>query len=761
MKFTRLSFTISAIVVLLLGMVVTSSIGNQISETSPPSSDEVNSHSLSSENAFIWETIFQPNSLDPHVDYETTGNWISYNVYETLYTYDWNSASTSPSIPLLAASAPVLSGDGLTYTITLREGILFHDGTPFNASCVKWNIERAMKIFYPDGPIWILADFLRSGSAVGAAASRYGTESAEFELAFNNWVANSGAIEVLGTSVVRFTLSIPYAPFIAALTYTVGSMMSPSFAIAHASDPTWAFWSGYGVNFGEYQNYMTMHTCGTGPYTLVEWIPDDSIELNLNPDYWRTSTSAQAGSLETVYIKWNDDVDAIAHHLQSGITDGCYWPKENALDIWNPDTQTSTDSNVFVSTGGISYEMHNIGFNMGVIEIGTETNPNQVNSPFYWKDFRKAASNAFDYDAYIDAAYNGFAIKDHGPIPIGMFGHNDSAFNYEYNLTAAIEDWNIAMMDSNFINTLNELDCSITFYYINDDSMSEQLCLLLKDGLSSMLRSPSVNTSGLEASMVFNTQALEWSDYFAYIGDGRLPFYFLGWAPDFADPDNYLFPMIYYRGVYASMMRYNNTNVNQWFEAQRIETDIYERVRLLNLIQETVADDAPYLWLIQETEFRTWGSWVHGDGLTYNPMHDLYFYHIYKTASFLDETPPQINSPADITIPVGATGQYLNWTATDDYQDTYTVARDDIVIDNGTWLDSEIIVTLDGLPEGIYNYTLTVIDWSDNRGFDSVIVHVVPAGVQFYQMILQVISIGSASVIIVALILIIKSKRQE
>ena len=78
------------------------------------------------------------------------GDWISYNVYETLYTYPWDSYDNDPDIPLLATSAPLISSDGLNYTITLREGITFQDGTPFNASCVRWNIERAMKIFYQD-----------------------------------------------------------------------------------------------------------------------------------------------------------------------------------------------------------------------------------------------------------------------------------------------------------------------------------------------------------------------------------------------------------------------------------------------------------------------------------------------------------------------------------------------------------------------------------------------------------------------------------
>jgi hypothetical protein len=43
-----------------------------------------------------------------------------------------------------------------------------------------------------------------------------------------------------------------------------------------------------------------------------------------------------------------------------------------------------------------------------------------------------------------------------------------------------------------------------------------------------------------------------------------------------------------------------------------------------------VAKDTPYLWIRQQTEFRTWRSWLLGEGLVFNPMHGIYFYEIHK-----------------------------------------------------------------------------------------------------------------------------------
>ncbi|RLI55336.1 MAG: hypothetical protein DRO87_09115 [Candidatus Thorarchaeota archaeon] len=581
------------------------------------------------ENTLIWETIGNPDYMDPHVNYESFGSWIHYNIYETLYTYPWDSAVTDPDVPLLAASAPVLSGDGLNYTITLREDITFHDGTPFNASCVKWNIERAMKIFYPDGPVWMIAEPLLGGAAVETAAFTYGPSSAEFKAVFDDWVANSSSIIVLDTYTVRFRLADPYPAFIAAMTYEVGAMMSPSFAIAHATNTTYANWEGYGVDYGEYENYMADHTCGTGPYMLTNWVPDQFIELDINPDYWRTSTSTGAGSIEKVFIKTNEDVNGRSLNLRTGTIDGCYWPTTNALDIWDNVTHASNDPNIYVSTGGYSYTVIFFGFNMGIINM-TDEGKGVLDSPFKWVNFRRAASWAMDYDAFLSAALNGFGVQGEGPIPIGMTGHNGSAYHWEYNLTAAVEEWNLAMNESGFVDALNDMDNHLTLYYNSGNTVREQGCLLLADGLTAMWADSNANMTGLDADMTVTTQALEWSNYLDHIRNKKMPIFFVGWAPDYADPDNYVFPFGYHIGTFASRISYNDTDVNTWYEQAKIETDPDERNRLYSLIQEKMAEDAPYLWMYQPTEFRTWRAWLHGDGLVYNPMHSIYFYHVYK-----------------------------------------------------------------------------------------------------------------------------------
>ncbi|MFW9847247.1 MAG: ABC transporter substrate-binding protein, partial [Candidatus Thorarchaeota archaeon] len=231
------------------------------------------------EDILIWEDIWGIDSLDPTVSYEYQSWWILYNVYETLYTYPFDESSNQPDVPLLAAGPPAVSPDGLNYTITLRQGITFHDNTPFNASCVKWNLERGMKMFLQWGPVWMYAELLTGGKAVSDAAYEYGPSSSEFATIFDNWVATSGAIEVIDTYTIRFVLAEPYPGFISVLCSPVCSVMSPTYAILHASDPSWATWEAYSVDYGEEHYWMIDHACGTGPYILTSVIWDDLIEL--------------------------------------------------------------------------------------------------------------------------------------------------------------------------------------------------------------------------------------------------------------------------------------------------------------------------------------------------------------------------------------------------------------------------------------------------------------------------------------------------
>ena len=80
-------------------------------------------------------------SPDPDVAYDIPGLALVNNVYEGLVKYETGDSTTI--VPGLATEWTV-SPDSLTYTFTLRTGVSFHDGTPFNAAAAKASFERRL-----------------------------------------------------------------------------------------------------------------------------------------------------------------------------------------------------------------------------------------------------------------------------------------------------------------------------------------------------------------------------------------------------------------------------------------------------------------------------------------------------------------------------------------------------------------------------------------------------------------------------------------
>ena len=69
--------------------------------------------------------------------------------------------------------------------------------------------------------------------------------------------------------------------------------------------------------------------------------------------------------------------------------------------------------------------------------------------------------------------------------------------------------------------------------------------------------------------------------------------------------------------------------VDGWIDAAAVETVDATRITIYGDIQEAIVDHCAFLWGYQATSFHVEGAWM--NGYVFNPMHDPYFYHYYKT----------------------------------------------------------------------------------------------------------------------------------
>lgn len=189
-------------------------------------------------NAISMGITTSPTSLDPNVASSADDALIIRQVFDSLVVQ----TADHEFEPWLADSW-VVSEDGLTYTFTLKEGVTFHDGTPFNAEAVKFNIER---ILDPETQSQYAAALL--GTVTGAT--------------------------VVDEYTVSLDLSARYNPLLEGLSQAFLGMESPA-AVEEFGDD------------------VAFNPVGTGPFVFESYTADQEVVLSANEDY--SSAPATAG----------------------------------------------------------------------------------------------------------------------------------------------------------------------------------------------------------------------------------------------------------------------------------------------------------------------------------------------------------------------------------------------------------------------------------------------------------------------------------
>lgn len=174
-------------------------------------------------------------SMDPAIMFDGESSRTSVLIHEPLIRC--RPGSDGELQPALAEKWSV-SDDGLTYTFNLREGVKFHDGTPFNAEAVKFNYERQLP--------------QNAEPRMQAAKPLFGAVN---------------RIETPDQSTVKIILNERRGPFPIQLAGFNAFIASPTALKAYGKD-------------------YTAHPTGTGPFIFENWDRDSQYVVKANPDYW-------------------------------------------------------------------------------------------------------------------------------------------------------------------------------------------------------------------------------------------------------------------------------------------------------------------------------------------------------------------------------------------------------------------------------------------------------------------------------------------
>ena len=126
-----------------------------------PASPARASEAVKNPDTYVYAALSDANSLDPAWSYDSVSNTVVANVYEFLFDYD--GTSTEKIVPQLATQVPtkengLISADGLTYRIPIRQGVKFHDGTTMTVEDVRYSLLRFLLQDRAAGPSGMLLE---------------------------------------------------------------------------------------------------------------------------------------------------------------------------------------------------------------------------------------------------------------------------------------------------------------------------------------------------------------------------------------------------------------------------------------------------------------------------------------------------------------------------------------------------------------------------------------------------------------------------
>jgi peptide/nickel transport system substrate-binding protein len=410
--------------------------------------------------------------LDPSDVTDSESLLATWHIFEGLTRYKPGTTEVEPSL----ATQWTTSEDGLEWTFTLRDGVTFHDGEPFDAEAVVWNFNRwfdpADPSHFADWEFAYWGDMFQGFK--GADKDGDGEEDSFFVSA-----------EAVDPATVKLTLRRPNAPLLQTLAMSNFAFSSPAAVEAAGAS--------YGTPDG---NPIAI---GTGPYMVESWQNGDQITLVANADYW-----GDAPATPNLVLRKIPDNSARFLALRAGEIDG--------MNQMNPEDIASAESDENVQV--IFEPANNVGY------LGF----NQAHAPWGNLNCRLAVAHSIDKQAIVDGLHAGDAEAATQMMPPKLWGFNAAIEDYAYDPEAAKTALDACLAEETMPASVSLFVPPIArFYFPKPAELGEAI----QSGLAGL-------------GITTEIQSPEWQTYLTQVRAGEADLFLLGWGGDNGDPDNFL-----------------------------------------------------------------------------------------------------------------------------------------------------------------------------------------------------------------------------
>ncbi|CAM3944629.1 ABC transporter substrate-binding protein [Deinococcus frigens] len=537
-------------------------------------------------------------TMDPGVTYDTASSSVVDNMYETLLTYD--GSSLTKLVPLLATKWTPSNG-GKTYTFDLRKNVKFHSGATMTCADAEYTFERNLVTNSGASGNWFLAEAL-TGTQSNAADDKSVT-----------WAKIDKSVECNNGGQLVFTLPAVDPAFLAKLAYTGMAIVEKSYSAKigewDGTEKTWKDWTGKDLTGSE----LSKKPNGTGPYKLVRNDANNYL-FQAFDGYWGTKPTiknvirqkvAELATRQQALLRGDADmiegggraVDEAQIKGKPGVT-------------WVDDLPNTSSTAIFMNEK-IGGKGNNL---LGSGKLDGKGIPSNFFSDV---NVRRGFSYAFDYQGYIKDVQKGKGMQRTVLMPDSFPGYDSKVKTYTFDAAKATDyfkrAWGGQLWKNGFVLTAN--------YRANSVAAQTAMEILKK------------NVEALNPKFRVNIQSKQWSEMLSDSRKGEEAMILIGWAPDYADADNFMYTFYASDGYYSPRANWKDASVDKWLGQARSTINAAERNRLYSLVGQRAYEQAPYILVPAPVDYMFNSSRVTGAPRTkagYNPMTSLLWKELAK-----------------------------------------------------------------------------------------------------------------------------------